>query len=83
MHELLHTLGLYHEQSRNDRDDYITINTENIRAGESEEVKQPDDQLGRLRITTHFFLTQIFIIRISFSIKTFNRQIIQSEFSPT
>ncbi len=32
-HVFLHALGFYHEQLRYDRDDYVTINFENIITG--------------------------------------------------
>lgn len=35
VHELLHALGLHHQQSSHDRDDYVTIHWKNIEEGEA------------------------------------------------
>jgi hypothetical protein len=33
VHELLHALGFYHQQSTHERDDFVKINWENIKLG--------------------------------------------------
>ena len=33
MHEFMHALGIWHEQSRDDRDQFVTVMTDNIIAG--------------------------------------------------
>ncbi|XP_048875828.1 astacin-like metalloendopeptidase [Brienomyrus brachyistius] len=41
-HELLHALGFYHEHVRSDRDDYITVQYQNIKPGRKEEFFKKD-----------------------------------------
>ncbi len=35
VHEILHALGVFHEQTRNDRDEFVSINWDDIRPGKS------------------------------------------------
>ena len=44
-HEMMHALGLFHMQSRPDRDNYVKINSQNIRAGMEGNFDKCDDCL--------------------------------------
>lgn len=43
-HEILHAAGLFHEQSRQDRDSYVTINWNNIISGKSHNFQKYTDR---------------------------------------
>jgi len=45
IHEFLHTLGFYHEQSRPDRDDYVEIRHQNIRPNSAHNFIKRHDSL--------------------------------------
>jgi hypothetical protein len=51
-HETMHALGFYHEQSRDDRDDFVTINTENITLGNSHNFDKYNESIW------HFFFPE-------------------------
>ncbi|XP_052765114.1 zinc metalloproteinase nas-6-like [Mya arenaria] len=66
IHELLHSLGFHHEQSRPDRDNYVTIHYNNIKSGEEGNFKkystnevdtlgQPYDYGSVLHYSAHAF----------------------------
>lgn len=42
LHELMHAVGFYHQQSASNRDDYVKINWENIKAGREHNFKKYD-----------------------------------------
>ncbi|NWV41129.1 MEP1B protein, partial [Grantiella picta] len=43
-HEFLHALGFWHEQSRSDRDDYVTIVWDRIQSGQEHNFNKYDDR---------------------------------------
>ncbi|KAJ1191522.1 hypothetical protein NDU88_000838 [Pleurodeles waltl] len=45
-HEFLHALGFWHEQSRSDRDDYVTIMWDRIQSGKENNFNKYDDKVS-------------------------------------
>ena len=49
VHEMMHALGYYHEQSRSDRDQYVTINLSNVRSGMEHNFDKRTDTTDQVR----------------------------------
>jgi hypothetical protein len=53
MHELSHTLGFFHEQSRPDRDSYVRIRSENIQTGMENNFNKYDNSFADTQNTPY------------------------------
>lgn len=53
IHELMHAIGYYHEQSRPDRDTYVTINLQNIKAGRENNFLERDSDMQGTQYDTN------------------------------
>lgn len=66
-HEFLHALGFRHEQSRYDRDDYVTINYENIIAGKESNFDKYSEKVTSLQGTPYDYMSVMHYAKNAFS----------------
>ncbi|XP_073728825.1 meprin A subunit beta-like [Misgurnus anguillicaudatus] len=66
-HEFLHALGFYHEQSRYDRDDYVTINYENIIAVQKSNFDKYGENVTSLQGTPYDYMSVMHYDKNAFS----------------
>nr|XP_055065937.1 meprin A subunit beta-like [Misgurnus anguillicaudatus] len=66
-HEFLHALGFYHEQSRYDRDDYVTINYENIIEVQKSNFDKHSENVTSLQGTPYDYMSVMHYDKNAFS----------------
>jgi Astacin (Peptidase family M12A) len=54
IHELMHSLGFFHEQSRHDRDKYVQVFWQNVQAGQEHNFKKFDRVLATTKVPYDF-----------------------------
>jgi len=67
IHELMHAMGFYHEQSRKDRDEYVDIKFENIEEGKQHNFKKVDD-INALTIGEYDYCSLMHYQKTAFSV---------------
>jgi hypothetical protein len=71
IHELLHVLGFYHEQSRPDRDNYVKVNYQNIKPGMEDNFEKYDNSYVNTQNTPYDYLSIMHYDRYTFSSNDF------------
>ncbi|XP_043921781.1 meprin A subunit beta-like [Protopterus annectens] len=67
-HEFFHALGFWHEQSRADRDDYVTIMWDNIESGHSHNFNKYDDSTSDSLNVPYDYTSVMHYSKTSFSV---------------